>query len=395
MSKKFLSLALALVMCLGLTVPAFAEPAFGGAGIGGNGGIPKEERLKADVILEGYLRTEYVKIDENSFPMALDENSFLAVQVVKDGSNVRVECPGVEQLVDKERSLAVVAYEYADTGLYGSMWWDSPASFLDGVGSELGPEFQVDTSPKTFAATSAAAPKFIFAIVDDNDYDGYSSYVEVEESVYWMSESGYAQLAPEFKGTPGTGSKIIGTVGPDKPTQPTDPTVGGFTDVKTGDYYAEPVLWAVEKGITAGTSETTFSPNENCSVAQILSFLWRANGSPKPTTANPFSDVKSGDYYADAAAWAYEKGMVSGTAFGGNAPCTRSMAVTYMWKAAGSPNAKASSFTDVPANADYAQAVAWAVEQEITSGTSATTFSPDSVCTRGQIVSFLYRGLEK
>ena len=289
MSKKFLSLALALVMCLGLTVPAFAEPAFGGAGIGGNGGIPKEERLKADVILEGYLRTEYVKIDENSFPMALDENSFLAVQVVKDGSNVRVECPGVEQLVDKERSLAVVAYEYADTGLYGSMWWDSPASFLDGVGSELGPEFQVDTSPKTFAATSAAAPKFIFAIVDDNDYDGYSSYVEVEESVYWMSESGYVQLATEFKGTPGPGSKIIGTVGPDKPTPPTDPTVGGFTDVKTGDYFAEPVLWAVEKGITAGTSETTFSPNENCSVAQILSFLWRANGSPEPTTANPFS----------------------------------------------------------------------------------------------------------
>ena len=395
MSKKFLSLALALVMCLGLTVPAFAEPAFGGAGIGGNGGIPKEERLKADVILEGYLRTEYVKIDENSFPMALDENSFLAVQVVKDGSNVRVECPGVEQLVDKERSLAVVAYEYADTGLYGSMWWDSPASFLDGVGSELGPEFQVDTSPKTFAATSAAAPKFIFAIVDDNDYDGYSSYVEVEESVYWMSESGYAQLAPEFKGTPGPGSKIIGTVGPDKPTQPTDPTVGGFTDVKTGDYFAEPVLWAVEKGITAGTSETTFSPNENCSVAQILSFLWRANGSPKPTTANPFSDVKSGDYYADAAAWAYEKGMVSGTAFGGNTPCTRSMAVTYMWKAAGSPSAKAASFADVSAGADYAQAVAWAVEQKITSGTSATTFSPDSVCTRGQIVSFLYRGLEK
>ena len=173
--------------------------------------------------------------------------------------------------------------------------------------------------------------------------------------------------------------------------QPSVPTVGGFTDVKTGDYFAEPVLWAVEKKITAGTSKTTFSPNENCSVAQILTFLWRANGSPEPTTANPFSDVKSGDYYVDAAAWAYEKGLVSGTTFGGNTPCTRSMAVTYMWKAAGSPSAEAASFADVSAGADYAQAVAWAVERGVTAGTSATTFSPDSVCTRGQIVTFLYR----
>lgn len=171
-------------------------------------------------------------------------------------------------------------------------------------------------------------------------------------------------------------------------------TVGNFTDVKAGDWFAEPVRWAVEKNITAGTSATTFSPSANCTVAQILTFLWRANGSPKPTTANPFSDVKSGDWYADAATWAYEKGMVSGTAFGGNAPCTRSMAVTYMWKAAGSPSAKAASFTDVSAGAEYASAVAWAVEQGVTAGTSATTFSPDSVCTRGQIVTFLYRGLE-
>ena len=178
-------------------------------------------------------------------------------------------------------------------------------------------------------------------------------------------------------------------------TQPTTPTVGGFTDVKTGDWFAEPVLWAVEKKITAGTSKTTFSPNENCSVAQILTFLWRANGSPKPTAVNPFSDVKSSDWYADAAAWAYEKGMVSGTSFGGNAPCTRSMAVMYMWKAAGSPSAKATSFTDVSDGAEYAGAVAWAVEQGVTTGTSATTFSPDDVCTRGQIVTFLYRGLAK
>lgn len=234
--------------------------------------------------------------------------------------------------------------------------------------------------------------------------DGYGSWDLTDTG--GVSPVTELKMSPDFLLDIYGANTIVNIMTPDKSwnctilvegntTQPTDPTVGGFTDVKTGDYFAEPVLWAVEKGITAGTSETTFSPNENCSVAQILSFLWRANGSPKPTTANPFSDVKSGDYYADAAAWAYEKGMVSGTAFGGNTPCTRSMAVTYMWKAAGSPSAKAASFADVSAGADYAQAVAWAVEQEITSGTSATTFSPDSVCTRGQIVSFLYRGLEK
>ena len=168
-----------------------------------------------------------------------------------------------------------------------------------------------------------------------------------------------------------------------------------FDDVAPDAYYAGPVSWAVEQGITSGTSKTTFSPNANCTAAQILTFLWRANGSPKPAGSVPFSDVKSSDYYADAAAWAYEKGIISGGTFGGNTPCTRSMAVTYMWKAAGSPSAGTASFTDVPSGADYAQAVAWAVEKGVTSGTSSTTFSPDSICTRGQIVTFLCRGLAK
>lgn len=165
----------------------------------------------------------------------------------------------------------------------------------------------------------------------------------------------------------------------------------GFSDVPSGAYCYDAVTWAVKQEITSGTSSTTFSPNSNCTVAQILTFLWRASGSPAPTGGNPFSDVKSSDYYAAAAAWAHEKGIVSGKTFGGNAPCTRSMAVTYMWKADGSPSAKAADFTDVPAGADYARAVAWAVEKGVTSGTGAGTFSPNSICTRTQIVTFLYR----
>lgn len=176
-------------------------------------------------------------------------------------------------------------------------------------------------------------------------------------------------------------------------SSPAPQIVRGFTDVKKGDYFADPVAWAVDKKITTGTSETTFSPNENCTVAQILTFLWRAYGSPKASGSNSFSDVKDSDYYYGAALWAYEKGMVSGGTFNGSSPCTRSMAVTYIWKAAGNPAASGSKFTDVPAGADYEQAVNWAVEKGVTAGTSATTFSPDSVCTRGQIVTFLYRGL--
>ena len=267
-------------------------------------------------------------------------------------------------------------------------------------------------------------------------------------------------------------------------------TVGGFTDVKPGDYFANPVVWAVEKKITAGTSKTTFSPNENCTVAQILTFLYKAYRGSAYGGNSPFTDVKTSDWYYSAARWAYEKGIISGNTFGGDRPCTRAMAVDYMWKAACSANLQigdgnliqyngrssdviipnsvtyigvvalsdgnltsvtiptsvtevagnaffangslldvyyegseeqwkainfefsdelskatihynykrqpvSTGFTDVPGSADYAQAVKWVVDKGVTSGTTATTFSPDSVCTRGQIVTFLHRALAK
>ena len=170
----------------------------------------------------------------------------------------------------------------------------------------------------------------------------------------------------------------------------TPQTVSGFTDVKESDYFATPVVWAVNKKITAGTSDTTFSPNQNCTVAQILTFLWRANGSPEPTIQNPYKD-EIPNAFKKAAIWAHEKGLVSGDTFGSATPCTRAASVTYMWKLAGSPKAKAASFKDVPASSSYAGAVAWAVENGVTNGTSATTFAPENICTRGQIVTFLYR----
>lgn len=166
---------------------------------------------------------------------------------------------------------------------------------------------------------------------------------------------------------------------------------GGFLDVEQTAYYCGPVLWAVENGITAGTGTTTFSPNVTCTNGQILTFLWRANGEPEPTITNPFSDISVSDYYYKAALWASAHGLVSGTIFDADVPCTRAMTVTYLWQLSGSPAVGSSTFSDTPVNADYAQAIAWAVSQGITSGTGNNQFSPGATCTRGQIVTFLYR----
>lgn len=174
------------------------------------------------------------------------------------------------------------------------------------------------------------------------------------------------------------------------------PTAGGFRDVHENDYFADPVLWAVDNNVTSGTGDGKFSPDATCNRAQVLSFLWRASGFPDPTVSNPFSDVKATDYYCKAALWAAEKGMVSGSVFGAGTPCTRASAMEYMWKAAGSPKAPYDGkFSDVAAGSEYAQAVAWALNNNVTAGTSATQFSPNNTCTRGQIVTFLYRAFGK
>ena len=176
----------------------------------------------------------------------------------------------------------------------------------------------------------------------------------------------------------------------------TQPSQKGFNDVKPGDYFYDAVNWAVEKGITTGTSATTFSPNASCTRAQIVTFLWRASGSPEPKTAsNPFTDVAANAYYCKAVLWAVENGITTGTSattFSPNAPCTRAQGVTFLWRANGSKAASAAaSFTDVASDAYYAPAVAWAAEQNVTGGVGNGLFSPDTTCTRAQIVSMLYR----
>ena len=167
-----------------------------------------------------------------------------------------------------------------------------------------------------------------------------------------------------------------------------------FTDVAATSPYYDGIEWAVDEGITNGTTATTFSPYQNCTRAQIITYLWRAAGSPEPASTEPaYTDVTDTSlYFFKAVQWASEQGLVEGETFDPYAGCTRAMAVYFMLVAADSPEAAAASFTDVAADADYAAAVNWAVAQGVTLGTGdGSTFSPDTVCQRGQIVTFLYR----
>lgn len=204
----------------------------------------------------------------------------------------------------------------------------------------------------------------------------YSDTITVQSSDGKTKVSVFASFTVE-----GESSEI-----PETPSIP----ASSFTDVP--NWAKEAVDWAVAKKITNGTSKGKFSPNDTCTTAHILTFLYRAKGAPAVTIANPFTDVKVSDYFYGPAVWAAEQGLVSGNTLDPNAPCTRSAVVTYLWKLAGSPAVQYDNrFTDVAANAEYAQAVAWAVANNVTNGMSRTTFAPANTCTRGQIVTFLYR----
>ena len=191
----------------------------------------------------------------------------------------------------------------------------------------------------------------------------------------------------------GIGGGEGGTVTP----APGGATQNPFVDVKQGDYYYDAVQWAVGKKITSGTSATTFTPDGICTRAQTVTFLWRSQGSPKAAGAeNPFTDVSKDAYYYDAVLWAVEQGITNGTSaitFSPDATVTRGQTAAFLWRVAKQPQVDqtANPFADVTQDAYYYNAVLWAVAKEITNGTSSTTFSPDQGCTRAQIVTFLWR----
>ena len=197
---------------------------------------------------------------------------------------------------------------------------------------------------------------------------------------------------PDEPDEPDTPHKPSGGTSTTTPSQPTQT----FRDVSKRSYYYDAVTWAVENGVTDGTGSNTFSPDKACTRAEIVTFLWRAAGKPAAkSSVNPFTDVSSSAYYYDAVLWAVEVGITQGTSattFSPDKTCSRAEAVTFLFRAA---SGKASSgtvpFTDVPANAYYKDAVLWAVAENVTQGTGSSTFSPDKTCSRAEIVTFLYR----
>ena len=216
--------------------------------------------------------------------------------------------------------------------------------------------------------------------------DGLLSYMPIDTS--YMSKDGNRYTLNISLADP-----VVLTVGEEAPESEVT-TKTGFSDVPDDAYYADAVLWAVKNSVTSGTSKYAFSPDMTCTKAQILTFLWRALGEPDAGSDNPFIDVDKSDYYYSAALWAAQKGIISGGRFDPNTPCTRAMTVTYLWKCANEPAAaKAASFSDVAGDSEYAAAVSWAVESGVTSGTGNGMFSPDAICSRAQIVTFLNRAI--
>lgn len=397
MSKKLLSLALALVMCLGLTIPAFAAESKWKVEVVGKTdaeiSLGKKTFTVRDWVISGTFKDDEFDMIGNIWTKT-DSHQWTA-------ENVYALSKGDEVVFTKGGESFEEFYMTA---------WSDPDG--DGVYDQLIGNITSEDYSSTFLPANAAGPvrdfyaqTYTLFYMPSLGYlqqmgrtpDGYGSWDLTDTG--GVSPVTELKMSPDFLLDIYGANTIVNIMTPDKSwnctilvegntTQPTVPTVGGFTDVKTGDYFADPVLWAVEKKITAGTSATTFAPNATCTQSQILTFLWRAKGEPKPT-----GTVSGTQYYATAAQWAKEQGLTDN--FSAEADCTRAMVVTYLWKLAGSPKTGTSNFTDVSANADYAQAVAWAVEQDITSGTGNGQFSPNSTCTRGQIVTFLYRAFAK
>ena len=172
------------------------------------------------------------------------------------------------------------------------------------------------------------------------------------------------------------------------------PTIS-FVDVPYNAYYADAVMWAVKNGVTTGIGDNAFGPNIACTRSQMVTFLWRAAGCPAPRSSGmPFADVPASAYYYDAVLWAVENGITTGDGnnrFSPDAVCTRGQMATFLYRANGSPAVSGGSFEDVAADAYYADAVTWAVKNGITNGTGGNTFSPNAECTRAQIVTVLYR----
>ena len=356
MKKRFSALFLALALCLGLAVPAFA--ADGGASptfkAPENSGILMESKTETYSVV-GFVRGT----NENGAPMV----AYMDSKTIEDASTMLLPT-GVDIIVTGAKSEDEVVFTaWTDNRQQLFLLEPEKDAYLVPIPKdEL--SYTLPADGKTEATGNPTAAQLGFSAAQDGTITCNSDclYELFETNTLLRITVGESFWLFQLSGEP----KLISSV---------------FTDVPVGKWVTDPVAWAVQNDITNGTEKDKFSPGKDCTQAQILTFLYRAARSEGEATAE---DVEK------AINWAREKGMIDDT-FDSNKPCTRATAVNYIWQAFDKPNAQASSFTDVPTDAPYGYAVDWAVEKGVTNGTSDTAFSPDKVCSRGEIVTFLYR----
>ena len=299
------------------------------------------------------------------------------------GSNVVFDDPNAEEttFIMPDGSVTVTANWSRDGGSSSSGRDDSDPSYAVGIPDKM-ENGSVSVSPKNASqgdrVTVTVKPDAGYELDSLKVFDKNGKELELTDK----GDGKFTFIMPAGK------VEVKATFTEEVKTSP-------FQDVPTDAYYYEAVKWAQKKGITGGIGDGLFGPNQPCTRAQIVTFLWRAAGSPEPEgTAAGMTDVAAGSYYEKAVAWAIENGITTGTAdgrFSPNAPCTRAQAVTFLFRASKASADGAPAFSDVAADAYYAEAVKWATDNGITTGTTSSTFSPGSGCTRAQIVTFLWR----
>lgn len=336
-----------------------------------------------------YKDADYTKVDEAlAKANALNKNNYKNFSAVEAAVNAVVRDKNITE--QSEVDAMAKAIEDAIAALV-----EKPSSSSSSSSSSSRPSYSITTPDKTengsvnISSTSAKRGSVVTITVTPDagyvldeltvtDKDGKDvALTKKSDTEYtFVMPAGKVEITPSFVKQAEEPSRV-------------------FVDVKTGDYFYDAVQWAGGKGITNGTSAETFSPEAPCTRAQIVTFLWRAAGSPVVNYAMDLSDVAGDAYYAEAVRWALSEGITTGTSdhtFSPDAVCTREQAVTFLWRAAGSPAVSGeSAFEDVGADAYYARAVAWAAQNGVTNGISQALFGTGSDCTRAQIVTFLYR----
>ncbi len=371
----------------------------------------------------GYRATLYLRADEG-YTFSRDQNAQYNPVVIVNGEEVKYETDGELMTVTYEVNASEITISYIDmSGIdfpeigntpdcdpesaepqyydvksdSGAIAWYEDGKYMSKsdtfkAGSEYTIEMYVDTIRSGWDYTAKFAESLAGVsvdgfIVNDSDVKRLNDTTVVVSYTFPVLEEEKPQ-EPE---------KPEETEKPEAPEKPQETEKTAFIDVEKDAYYYEPVIWAVNEGITSGMGDNTFAPDSICTRGQIVTFLWRMVGSPEPPAINnPFTDVASDSYYYKPVLWAVGSHITDGTGdttFSPDNNCTRAQVVTFLWRTAGQPepNLNNNPFKDVKADDYYYNAVLWAVENNITDGTSNTTFSPDDNCTRAQVVTFLYR----